>query len=332
MRKIFLVITMLSLLLCACGRDVSIEQKEGRTLAGKDVKVEEISFRSGKFKLVGDLLIPVEGENHPAVILVHGDGPHTRRTATTSGSTTRTFLENGYAVFSWDKPGSGESTGKINDALTQRSEILADGIAVLAENPNIDPERIGLWGISQAGWIMPMALELNDDVAFMVLVSVSAEDGIEQGAYMVAQQLLSAGGTEEDAALVEQYWAQQKKATDYAEYRDAVEVLMAIPQIQSRYNLKINEENQWKPLDRDFDIFIDPVDIIEQTTIPVLAVFGEWDSIVDPVQGAEAYEAALQKAGNQDYQIEVLPQAPHNLENMKEYKEILKNWIQHLSE
>jgi hypothetical protein len=302
-----------------------------RNIGGQEVQVEEIQFRSGKFKVVGNLLIPAEGERHPAVILVHGDGPATRRTGTSSGPTTEVFVQNGYAVFSWDKPGSGESTGQINNALTERAEILADGIAVLAEHPKIDPGRIGLWGISQAGWVMPLALELRDDVAFMIVVSGGAEDSIEQGAYMVSQQVLADGGTEEQAALVERYGAQQRKATDYDEYRKAVEVLMGIPQVQSRHSLEITEEKQWKPVSRDWDLFIDPMDIIEHTIIPVLAIFGEWDRIVDPVQGAEAYKVALQAAGNQDYQIEVLPRATHNFENSPKYQEILESWIQHLS-
>jgi hypothetical protein len=106
---------------------------------------------------------------------------------------------------------------------------------------------------------------------------------------------------------------------------------MGIPQVQSRHSLEITEEKQWKPVSRDWDLFIDPMDIIEHTIIPVLAIFGEWDRIVDPVQGAEAYKVALQAAGNQDYQIEVLPRATHNFENSPKYQEILESWIQHLS-
>jgi pimeloyl-ACP methyl ester carboxylesterase len=326
-----IVLLATSLLLGACNSQVVIEPKGERKVGEQEVRVEEIQFRSGKFKVVGDLLIPAEGDRHPAVILVHGDGPATRRTGTSVGPTTKLFVQNGYAVFSWDKPGSGESTGQINNALTQRAEILAAGIAVLAVHPSIDPGRIGLWGISQAGWVMPLALELRDDVAFMVVVSGGAEDSTEQGAYMVSQQLLADGCTEEQAALVERYWPQKYRATDYDEYREAMDILIGIPQVQSRYNLEITEENQWKPVPREWDLFIDPMEVIKHTTIPVLAIFGEWDRIVDPVQGAEAYEDALHAAGNQDYQIEVLPHAPHNCEFLAQYQKVLESWIQHLS-
>lgn len=48
------------------------------------------------------------------------------------------------------------------------------------------------------------------------------------------------------------------------------------------------------------------MDIIKHTTIPLLVFYGELDRNIDPVQGAEAYEDALQTAGNQEYQIQVI--------------------------
>ena len=72
------------------------------------------------------------------------------------------------------------------------------------------------------------------------------------------------------------------------------------------------------------------MEVIEHTTIPVLAFYGELDRNIDPVQGAEAYEAALQTAGNQDYQIEVLPGVGHVFVTRSEYLRTLEAWLQHL--
>ena len=74
------------------------------------------------------------------------------------------------------------------------------------------------------------------------------------------------------------------------------------------------------------------MDIIEHTTIPVLASFGELDQQVDPVQGAAAYEAALKRAGNQDYQVVLFPDQGHVFVSAPDYLEILEEWIQRLSE
>jgi hypothetical protein len=88
------------------------------------------------------------------------------------------------------------------------------------------------------------------------------------------------------------------------------------------------------------------MEVLEHTKVPVLAFFGALDKKIDPVQGAEAYDAALQIAGNQDYRIEVMPGVAHVLMPAKtgcigetggtsyapEYLETLEVWLQHLSQ
>ena len=85
---------------------------------------------------------------------------------------------------------------------------------------------------------------------------------------------------------------------------------------------------------------------IEHTNMPMLVFFGELDKNIDPVQGAQAYEAALHSAGNQEYQIEVIPGVAHVLmpaktgcigestsrEYAPEYLETMEAWLQNLSQ
>jgi pimeloyl-ACP methyl ester carboxylesterase len=295
---------------------------------------EEMKFQSGPFELVGELRLPAGGGRHPAVIMVHGDGPASRHGAVPFGPTIGILQRNGYAVFSWDKPGSGASTGEFDGEhiLTQRATILADGIEILAQHPAIDATRIGLWGISQAGWVMPLALDLRDDVAFMIVVSGGGEDSIEQLAYRLGQQLVSVGASQEDVVLFERYCALGLKATSYDEYREAMEILLQIPGAVEQFGFEMAEEDEWQPWRREIDSFIDPMETIERTTIPVLAFFGELDKDVDPVQGAEAYEAALQTAGNLDYQIEFLSDVGHVLVSDPRYLRTLEEWVQRLAQ
>jgi pimeloyl-ACP methyl ester carboxylesterase len=351
--NLFFVTMVLTLLLASCGRPTATPAPTtvptpaavpstptaapgptGSTAALAVPTKEEIQFRSGVFELVGDLRLPAGDGLHPAIIMVHGDGPATRHGAVPFGPTIGILQRNGYAVFSWDKPGSGASTGELDGEyeLTQRAAILADGIEALVQHPAIDPTRIGLWGLSQAGWVMPLALELRDDVAFMIVLSGGAEDSIEQMAYRFGQQLLAAGTSSEDVAVFEQYGSQALKATSYTEYREAMEILLEIPGVEKVIGLEMAQEDEWQPWPRDIDAFIDPIEIIKHTTIPVLAFFGERDMDVDPVQGAEAYEAALQAAGNRDYQIQVIPRVGHVFVHSPRYLDTLEVWIQHLSQ
>ncbi len=48
---------------------------------------------------------------------------------------------------------------------------------------DIDDKHIGLWGISQASYVMPLALSQSEDIAFMICVSCGGMSGRDQGAY-----------------------------------------------------------------------------------------------------------------------------------------------------
>lgn len=277
--------------------------------------VQELSFNSGGFHIVGDFRTPTEGELFPAIIMVHGSGSATREGAVYFRPLIEIFLRNGYAVLSWDKPGSGKSTGSFTQGytVTERANILTDAVEVLTQNESILNTFIGTWGISQAGWVMPKAHEKTDDIAFMIVASGGAEDGIEQMAYQVSQIVACGGGTAEQVADVEKYWSQMQKAREYSEYKEAADILVNIPGVSENTGLSVSTQDQWNPWPLEIDAFWDPMDVIEKTTIPMLVHFGELDKNIDPVQGAQAYEAALNKAGNNDFMIITIGGAGHVL-------------------
>lgn len=308
---------------------------------------DEIRFRSGEFELVGSLHLPAGNGPHGAVIMVHGSGAQTRDSTPTSGLVKMRFQDAGYAVLSWDKPGSGESTGEFDAEFgkTQRAMIVADAIALLSRHPAVDPDRIGLWGLSEAGWVMPLALTMTNDIAFMIVVSGGGEDSIEQGVYQWTQQARCRGASDEEIAIMDQHGAPALKAATYAEYRDAMDALLTIPDLNIYIGVAIEmqEEDDWGPWPRDIDAFFDPMEVIEHTTIPVLAIFGEHDTQVDPIQGAEAYQAALEQAGNTEFHVEVIPDVGHTLTPSRSdgcvrggggytprYLELIDEWIERL--
>jgi pimeloyl-ACP methyl ester carboxylesterase len=282
--------------------------------------VEEIRFSSDGFALVGDLVFPDREPPHPTVVVVHGSGAQTRSSTPGYHTVLSTFGEAGYAVLSWDKPGSGDSTGTFDPehTLTERADILLAGIEMLRGRDDIDPERIGLWGISQAGWVMPLALDQTDDIAFMISVSGGGEDSIEQLAYQLGQNVVCAGGTSADAELIETYAPQAAKGTTYELYVKAVEALRTVDELHRFMSLEINDEDDWRPWPPEIDAYLDPMDIMEHTSIPVLAIFGEFDRYIDPVQGAEAYERALNAAGNQHHRVELVPGVGHTMQTQSD--------------
>jgi pimeloyl-ACP methyl ester carboxylesterase len=280
---------------------------------------EEITFQSADFTLVGDLLLP-EGEGpHPVILFVHGDGPNNRTSGVTYPPIMKRMLGAGYATFAWDKPGTGASTGEIDRKrlVEQRAQIVLDAIEVMKEREDIDTMMIGLWGISQAGYVMPRVLEVSDDIAFMIAVSCPGEPGVEQGIYLVTAQAVCAGLPEEDRAPVESLFSGAARARTYEEHVRFKSRLKDYPElaVMSEYgvNIDVRPEDEWHADDPEGPYFWDPIEIIERTTIPVLAFFGGKDTQVDPIQGVQAYTEALTRAGNPFFRVELIPNTDHNI-------------------
>lgn len=341
MRKIkYILISFLPFLFISCSSKTEVPHIR-----------EKITFRSGHFELVGELRIPKDGDKHPLVIMVHGDGRGTRHFFNTIKNC---FLRADYGVFMWDKPGYGESTGKLSrdKRLAERASILVDAVRLLKKHVAIDSNRIGVWGISQAGYVMPLALHRIDDISFMIAVGCPGMNGIDQTAYLIRKQLQFEGFSEEEAKQTEKHFAELFTAKTYQEYLKHAKPLIETPLIRKMgFVSALWEEDDWKPHDVKGEGFFNPIRIIEQTTIPVLAFFGEKDTQVDPYQGTEAYKKALAKAGNLNFRVELIPNADHNIilcktGSMKErrnrssrdwqryapeYLEIMEEWLEQLS-
>ena len=135
-----------------------------------DLKYEEISFQNGDLTLSALLFLPEGGGPFPGAALIHGSGP-SRRDNAWYLTFAQHLQENGIAVLLPDKRGSESSGGDWRGASF---EVLAtDTVAAyirLAETPEVDAGRVGLIGLSQGGWIAPVAAA-DIDPAFVVSIA-----------------------------------------------------------------------------------------------------------------------------------------------------------------
>jgi uncharacterized protein len=294
-------------------------------------RTEEISINAGKFFIKGDLLMPEEGDNFPVVVYCTGSGPTDRKQSIKYSRAIRQFIKSGFAFFIDDKPGSGDSKGEFSgDSLfRERAMILAKEIEVLKNHKMINSKQIGLYGSSQAGYVMSIALEMSKDIAFMVAWSCPGMNSIEQSAYLVKKQALCGGSVAEDAEMLHKYYIQRATANTYKEYLEAAEFLDKHPVITELGWGGVAPEKDFEPVSENSESFLNPADYIGKTEIPVLAIFGEKDTQIDPVQGAESYEKAFKTNGNKFYKIVTIPDVDHNMcltktGSLKEQKENYK--------
>lgn len=124
----------------------------------------------------GLLQWPSQPGKHPVVVLIHGSGKGTRYEFQDLFSL---FLNQGYAVFSYDKRGVGGSGGEYNGVGPKNSPMMipllaADGyeaIQAIRKRPEIDSTRIILFGYSQAGWIIPVIASMEKFVSHLIILS-----------------------------------------------------------------------------------------------------------------------------------------------------------------
>ena len=281
-------------------------------------RIEEISFQSGQFTLVGDLRLPEGKSPFPLVIFVHGDGPIDRSGFGAYMPIMKRMQQAGYATLSWDKPGSGESTGQISDTRVyhQRAKILLDAIEVMKARPEIDSRRIGLWGGSQAGYVMPRIFSESKDIAFLICESCAGMSGVDQMAFQVTALALCNEVPAQQAAEKERLLAELDQARafeTYEEYLHYRETLAALAKIVSApiNQWDVMSETAWQTNDPEIENWWNPIEAIEQAGFPVLAIFGDQDRQGDPQQGAIAYRRALELAGNPKSRVELFAGANH---------------------
>ena len=133
---------------------------------------EDIEVQSD-VTISGTLVKPPGRGPFPVVVFVHGSGPWTRGAPS---ALDQYLAANGIASWIYDKRGVGKSGGVYTHKVdAARFELLAAdaiaGVKMLSKRPDIDTTRIGVWGISQAGWIIPIVAARAPEVDFTVIVS-----------------------------------------------------------------------------------------------------------------------------------------------------------------
>lgn len=275
-------------------------------------------FVVGSNTLRGFVDMPAEGTKHPVVVMVQGSGP-TNVTGPAGYPQLRDALRAaGVATLIWDRAGNGCSTGSYA-APTDFHGLAAElrvALDVLSRRPDIDTQRIGAWGISQAGWVVPMAAARSPHLAFFILVSVPARDMLGQLRYLVQTQLQLSGvpaeQVREAVVVLNRAGALAAAGGSYEDYSRAVEPLRKYPLLRELtvtegtpelYRAGQQSGSQLLSIDR----------FLPALRGPVLAVFGDRDTLVDWRESVQVYPRILRAAGNDDVTIKLFKGADHNM-------------------
>ncbi|MEN8145185.1 MAG: alpha/beta hydrolase [Gemmatimonadota bacterium] len=145
------------------------------TALGPGVTTDEGFFFSGSIRLSYAIDIPKAGSGpFPLVVFGHDSSPEDKNRRK---DWARKLVDNGIAVFRFDKRGVGDSDGVYRRGFADFELLSGDLIAAVdfvLQDSRIDPTQIGLMGSSQAGWLIPMVASRSPHVAFTIGLSAPA--------------------------------------------------------------------------------------------------------------------------------------------------------------
>jgi pimeloyl-ACP methyl ester carboxylesterase len=272
------------------------------------VGAEEVRLETDGALLAGTLSVPDAPAPAPVVVGVHGAEGGTRDFHLFR-HLEATLPRAGIGTLLFDRRGEGESTGDGNASYDQLAEDVQAWLRLLAENERVDPERLGLWGISQGGWIAPLAAAGSDAA---VLIAVSAA-GVTPGRQMdfATRALLREGGHGDEAV---------DRALALRRAMDAVSAgAMPVAEAQGLLDAAVDEpwfrlafvppdaslvDASWRE-EMEFDIR----PALRQLDLPVLLFFGEHDRWIPVAESADVWRTEL--GADADLTVVSLPGTGH---------------------
>ncbi|WP_141575719.1 S9 family peptidase [Actinomadura sp. WMMA1423] len=246
----------------------------GRIPAPPGLTSTDVTFTgAGGLTLHGTVLAPAaKGPPRPGVVLVTGSGAGVPREHLLTEATE--FARRGLAVLIYDKRSAGYT------ALRRDYSELADdalgGVRALRARPGVDPRKVGLWGLSEGGWVAPLAASRSAEVAFVIVVGGNAMTPIRQQTWNEASDLRRVGVS---GSLVERGKpALARLAGEAGLFAEA---------------------------------WFDARGVLERVRQPLLGVWGEHDLQTPPEDNPPLFAKALKRGGNDRYTFRFFAGADH---------------------
>jgi dienelactone hydrolase len=254
------------------------------------ISSEDISLPAEGQRLSGTVRAPRTPGRHAAMVFVSGSGNGSRTEFTPQAD----FLAGaGVVTLAFDKRTVGYNFRDRDFGLLADDALRM--VEYLRTRPDVDPARVGVWGVSEGGWVVPIAAAKSPDVGFVVMVSSPNVSPLRQVAWALNEQLQRLRAPIGVRDLLTR--AMGGVGFDFLRY-DAMPALRRIRQ-------------------------------------PILAFYGTMDPSIPFVESTEALTTALRQAGNDQYTIRYMDDGDHAMrisggDFTHGYLQTLANWIRGL--
>jgi uncharacterized protein len=184
------------------------------------------------------------------------------------------FARQGLSVLIYDKRSIGYSLSQRSYA--QLADDALGAVRTLRAHPGVDPAKVGIWGVSEGGWVAPLAAARSANVAFVIVVGANAMVPLRQQTWAVASGLRRRGVS---GSLLD-----RAEPNMYRLLADAE----AFP-----------------------EVYHDGQTVLGQVQQPLLGIWGSDDLLTPPEENPPLFARALHQGGNTHYTLRFFPGADH---------------------
>ncbi len=153
-----------------------------------DVTNDDVTFQNGGVTLHGTVVAPPGGAKLPGLVMVHGSGAHSRDDYREQAEA---FARQGIATLIYDKRTDGYS--QFERSYSTLADDALAAVSLLRKRSDVDPARVGVWGLSEGGWVAPLAASRSSDVAFVVTLGANGVEPSRQQSWAIENQLRRLG-------------------------------------------------------------------------------------------------------------------------------------------
>lgn len=265
---------------------------------------QPLALVNGKFQLPGTLSVPRGAGPFPAVVLVHGSGPHDQDETIGPNALLKDLAwglaSRGIAVFRYTKRTQKYGAQSNDDPakLTVDDETMSDAraaVALVVKDKKIDPRRIFVVGHSLGGYLAPWIASRESRITGIVMLAANTRP-IEQLMVDQMRYALSAGGTPTTA--------DQKQLADLEESARKIDSPDLTPGDTVAVPGGAMPASYWLDL-RNYH----PLALTAELKIPILILQGGRDFQVPPATNFAEWQQAL--AGHKNVTLKLYPSLNH---------------------
>ncbi|WP_129666795.1 alpha/beta hydrolase family protein [Phytoactinopolyspora endophytica] len=234
-----------------------------------EVRREEVTVEVEGDELAASVFSPDAAGRYPAVAFVHGAGVGN---GSSHFDLAERFARAGIVAVAYDK--RDDYSYFWNRDFDQLAEDATAVVRMMRQRPDVDPDRAGLWGLSEGGRVVPLAASRSDDVGFVVTVGGAVSGPLRNTAWSVYEGLAAEGAPAGARSL-------------------AVHVL------GGGYL---------------FTLHLDPPSgVWSEVQQPALVIYGNNDYLVPPAESSRIIVDGLQEGRNSGYAVRFFGDADHGL-------------------